>query len=82
MVKDTEVFFRQLVRLYDFCTMDLKGDDNIYLKFLESLSQRERQHFDVFMNIYMKKACIDCTEYTESSLGLACLQIAMEYYFL
>jgi len=82
MFKDTEAFFRQIVRLYDFRTLNLACDDNVYVKFLESLSQRDRRYFDVFMRIYLNKANIELADYTVSPLGLACLQIAMEYYFL
>jgi len=74
-------FLHQLQKIHNF-RYQIASSDNIYIQFLKSLSTKDRDNFDQFMAIYLKKAQVDIEDYTSSALGLACLQFAMEYYFL
>jgi len=79
MFDTTEMFMQQLQKLYHFRCSPY---ENVYVQFLHSLPKRERDNFHQFMAIYLKKANLEIEDITTSALGLACLQFAMEYYFL
>ena len=79
MFDTTDMFLHQLQKLYNF---RCPSSENVYIHFLESLPKRQRENFDQFMAIYLKKAQLEIGEYKSSALGIACLQFAMEYYFL
>lgn len=72
-------FFGQLQKLYKF---EHTSSHNVYNDFLSSIDRRSFDNFMTFFKVYLRKSNIEENIDLESDLGKACLQIALEYYFL
>lgn len=85
VIDSTKSFLEQITKYWHYDIATCK-DDYIYTSFLQSLSTRDRDNFIRFFNIYANKVDLNIrfndVEVNNDPLVLACLKLAMEYYFL
>lgn len=79
----TKQFLEQISKHYkvDLVT-HFQEKENLYLRLLHSLPVNTQINFMTFLNVYLQRSQIDIKIDLTSPLGIACLQKAMEYYFL